>query len=149
MTTTKERSQSSTAKWGWGILLVLSAVIVLGGVLSFFFQSGVSSFEQDTGVPLSEFRQAYPTVLDQLAREGRNLSILEVSLGLMALVVSLEGLRHGSRWSWKASWFLGGALAALGVHALFGGNPFVSLASLIMAALALVGQLLARKGLAP
>ena len=149
MATAKEKSQSSAAKWGWRILLVLSAVFVLGGGLSFFLEFSLSTFEQDTGVPLGEFRQAYPTVANLLAREGRNMSIFEVSLGLIALVVSLEGLRHGSRWSWNAIWVLGGALTALGVHALFGGSPFVSLFSLIMAALALVGQLLARKGLAP
>ena len=149
MTTAKERSQSRTAKWGWGILLVLSALMVVNAVSLFFIEGSLSSFEQDTGVPLGEFRQAYPTVANHIAREGRNISIVLAGLGLLALLVALEGFRHGSRWAWNGTWVLVGVLAGLGVHALIGGNPFIGLISLFMTALALVGQLLARRGLAP
>lgn len=127
---------------------MLSAFLVLNGVGLFFIESSLSAFEQDTGVPLSEFRQAYPTVANHIAREGQTISILLAGLGLLALVVSLGGLRHHSRWAWNAIWVLVGVLAGLGVRALVGGQPF-GLISLFVAAVALVGQLLAGRGLAP
>lgn len=147
MTIAKETSQLRTAKWGWGILLVLSVLLVLNGIFLFFFEGSLSAFEQDTGVALSQFRQAYPTVANNIAREGENLSIIFTGLGLMALVVSLGGFRSGSRWAWNSIWVLVGLFAVGGVRALVGGSPSVGVFYLFLTAMALVGQLLARKEL--
>ena len=119
MTNTNEKSQSRTAKWGWGILLVVSALLVLNGAFLFFYE-----------------------------QEGQTLFILLAGLGLLALVVSWGGFRTGSRWAWNALWVLVGLLAMIGVRALVGGESF-SLWYLFIAAMGLVGQLLARRGLAP
>ena len=119
MTNANEKSQSRTAQWGWGILLVVSALQVLNGVFLFFYE-----------------------------QEGQTLWIVFASFGLLALVVSVEGFRHSSRWAWNALWVLVGMLAAVGVRALVGGESF-SLWYLFIAAMGLVGQLLAHRGLAP
>lgn len=119
MTIANEKSQSRTAKWGWGILLVVSALLVLNGAFLFFFE-----------------------------QENQTLWIVLASFGLLALVVSVEGFRHGSRWAWNGLWVLVGMLAVVGVRALVGGESF-SLWYLFIAAMGLVGQLLARRGLAP
>lgn len=119
MTTAKESSQSRIAKWGWGILLVVSALLVLNGAVLFFIE-----------------------------REGQTLWIVLASFGLLALVAALGGFRHGSRWAWNAMWVLVGMLAVVGVRALVGGQSF-GLWYLFIAAMGLVGQLLARRGLTP
>jgi hypothetical protein len=149
MTITKETSQSISAKWGWGIQLVLSALLVLNGVFLFFYESSPSAFEQATGVSLSQFTQTYPTVANSIARDAQNLSILSTGLGLLALVVSWGGFRSGSRWAWNAIWVLVGLLAVLGVRGLVGGSPSVGVLFLFLTAVALVGQLLASRGLIP
>jgi hypothetical protein len=119
MTSANEPSQSRTAKWGWGILLVVSALLVLNGAFLFFYE-----------------------------QEGQTLWIVLASFGLLALVVSVEGFRHGSRWAWNALWVLVGMLAVVGVRALVGGESF-GLWYLFIAAMGLVGQLLASRGLVP
>ncbi len=119
MTITKETSQSRTAKWGWGILLVVSVLLVLNGAFWFFYE-----------------------------QEGQTLWIVLASFGLLALVVSWGGFRTGSRWAWNALWVLVGLLAMIGVRALVGDESF-ALWYLFIAVMGLVGQLLARRGLAP
>ena len=119
MINANEKSQSRIAKWGWGILFVVSALLVLNGAFLLFYE-----------------------------QEGQSLFILLAGFGLLSLVVSLGGYRHGSRWSWNALWVLVGMLAVIGVPALVAGQDF-ALWYLFLAAVALVGQLLAHRGLAP
>jgi hypothetical protein len=149
MSIARERSKTRTQKWGWGILFVVSALLALNGVVWFFMGGSLSTFEQDTGVPLSEFRQAYPTVADGIARQARQVAIWYGAFGLLALAVALEGFRHSSRWAWNATWVLVGAPAAAGVNVLAGGELGLGLGMLGVAAVALVGQLLAGRELAP
>ncbi len=141
-----QNRQSRTSKWGWGILIALSALLALNGVIWFFMGGSLSTFEQDTGIPLSEFRQAYPTVADGIARQARQVAIWYGAFGLLALGVAREGFRHSSRWAWNATWVLVGAPAAAGVNVLAGGELGLGLGMLGVAAVALVGQLLARRG---
>ncbi|MBI2917495.1 MAG: hypothetical protein HYY01_05820 [Chloroflexi bacterium] len=140
--------RTRTQKWGWGILIVVSAVLVLNGVGLYFLSASPTTFEQDTGVPIAEVRQAYPTVADQVVREGQNISILSAAFGVLTLLVALEGFRHGSRWAWNATWVLVGWLVVGGLQALVvGGRLDIGGFFLAFAAVALVGQLLARRGL--
>lgn len=55
-----QRSQSSVSKWGWNILLVISALLVLNAVALFSMSARPSTFETDTGVPMSEVREMFP-----------------------------------------------------------------------------------------
>ena len=106
-----------TVKWGWGVLLTLSALLALNGVTLYFF------------------------IAD--SHLMRTASLLELGLGLFALGVAWEGFRRGSRWAWKIFWILVTLLAILGIHILVGGELGVSLWYLSLAVVALVGQLLA------
>jgi hypothetical protein len=98
---------------------------------------------------VSEFRQAYPTVAAGIAQQARQVAIWFVAFGLLALGVAREGFRHRSRWAWKLTWILVAAPAAVGVNVLAGGELGFGLGVLGMAAVALVGQLLAGRELAP
>lgn len=145
----RERAQSRTAKWGWGILIALSALLILNGAGWFFVGPSLSFFEMDTGVSLEEFRQAYPTVARNIATNARQVAIWFMAFGALALLVALEGYRHGSRWAWRASWVLVAAPAAVGINVLAGGEGAFGFGILGVAALGLAGQLLARWGLEP
>lgn len=145
----QESNRSRVARWGWGILLAVSALLALNGVALYFISASPATFEQDTGVPMTEVREAFPTVVDHVVREGRAISMMLASLGLLVLVVALEGFRRSSRWAWNAIWIFVGMLAVISIEFIVVGGRFdIGVFYLIMAAATLVGQLLARRGLA-
>lgn len=148
MTTTEASNQSGLAKWGWGILLVVSAFLVLNGIGWFFMGGSLSTFEQDRGIPLEDFRQAYPTVAASIAVNARQVAIWFVAVGLLSFTVARQGFRQRTRWAWNTAWILVVALAAVGVNVLVGGELAYGLMVLGLAAIALVGQLLAGRELA-
>lgn len=78
-----------------------------------------------------------------MATNAQQVAIWFMAFGLLALLVALEGYRHGSRWAWNALWVLVAVPAAVG--ALYRGGFGVIL--LGMVPIVLVGQLLARRGL--
>jgi hypothetical protein len=65
-----------------------------------------------------------------------------MAFGSLALLIALEGFRNGSRWTWYALWVMIAALVAVGI--LYVGGFGAGL--LVLAVVALVGILLARKG---
>jgi|GEM_PF-1393967 len=144
----REQAQSRTAKWGWGILIALSAMLALNGVALYFISASPATFEQDTGVPIDEVKEVFPTVAEHVVREGQGLSIMLAGLGLLALVVALAGYRHRSHWAWNAMWVLVATLTFSSVWA-FGGGGRLDIGGFYagLATVALVGQLLARQGL--
>jgi hypothetical protein len=136
--TSETKKQLRLARWGWGILLTVSALLVFNGVVWFFVGP------QREGAQIEGFREAFPTLAQQMATNARQVAIWFVAFGLLALLVALEGYRHGSRWAWNALWILVAVLAAVGV--LYRGGFGVILLGLIP--VVLVGQLLSRRGLA-
>ncbi len=50
MSNTGGRAQTRIQKWGWGILIALSALLVLNGVGMYFLSASPTIFEQGTGV---------------------------------------------------------------------------------------------------
>jgi len=140
----REQTQSRTAKWGWGILIAISALLILNGAGWFFMGPSLAFFELDTGVSLEAFRAAYPTVARNIATNARQVAIWFLAFGALALLVALEGYRHNSRWAWNAAWVLVAAPAAVGINVLAGGEGAFGFGILAVAAVALAGQLLAR-----
>ncbi len=152
MTIAKEGSKTRIQKWGWGILLVMSALMALNGVSWLFVgpSMSLSYIDQIAATPSTNFRQTYPAVADHVARNARQVAIWIAAFGLLALIVALEGFRHGSRWAWNAMWVFVGAPTAVGINYSAGGElGFDNLGLFSVAVVALVGQLLARRGLAP
>jgi hypothetical protein len=140
----QESSRSRAAKWGWGILLAISALLVLNGASWFFMGGSLSTFEQDTGVSLAEFRQAYPTVANSIAVNARQMAIWFMAIGLLALTIAWQGFKYRSRWAWNTTWTLVGAPAAVGANMLAGGELTYGSMVVGLAVAALVGQVLAR-----
>ncbi len=140
---------SKGARWGWGLLLVLSLLLVLNGIALYFISASPSTFEQDTGVAYEEVRDAFPTVAEQVIQEGRTLSVLLAVIGLMAAVASWAGFRSGSRWAWAITGILLAMLVFFVLRFMvFGGRADIGGFYLVLALIALVGQVLSGRRLA-
>lgn len=146
MTTNESFSQSKGQRWGWRILVAVSGLLVLNGVILYFVSTTAGVFEQDTGVPMDEVREKFPTVVDQVVQEDQTISILLSTIGLMGLVAALEGSRRRTRWAWNSFWILFAMVLIVGVRAVLGGQGF-GYYYLVMSVVLLTGQLLAGKEL--
>lgn len=140
-----EKPRMSTAKWGWGILLVVSSLLALNGLGWFFAgpNNSISNIAQEIGVSTTEFTEAYPAAAAAIEGTARQVAIWFVAFGLLALLVVVEGYRHGSRWAWNAAWVLVAVQVAIGAIELGGIFGYIMLG---LAAVTLVGQILAGKG---
>jgi hypothetical protein len=151
MMETETRKQTGLAKVGWGILLGMSAVLILAG-LSWLFglpQMALDNIAEYAGFDAGVFMQGAPSAFDVIAVIARGYGVGYAALGLMSLLVALEGYRNGSRWAWRVIWVLAAAFAALaGTFLLAGESYALSLGILFLAVITLLGLLLARKGLA-
>jgi hypothetical protein len=143
-------NQPSASKWGWRILLFVSFLMVLNGVSWFFIGPNmmVSYLDQIAGTPSVDLRGTYPAIAEHVTRNARQVAIWMGALGMLALIVSREGSRNGSRWAWNAMWVFVAAPTAVGLNYLYGELGYDNIGLLSFAGIALVGQLLARRGLA-
>jgi hypothetical protein len=147
----REGAQSRTAKWGWGILLGLSVLLVWVGIFWYWRLPAMAleNIAEYGNLAPGVFLQGKPSAFDIITLIARGYGAGYAALGLMALLVALEGFRHGTRWAWITMWVLVLAYAALaGIFLLAGETYALSLSVLVFAVIALVGLLLARKGLA-
>ncbi len=121
MRTDHENARPTMAKWGWGILLVTSALLVIDGAIWYFIG---------------------PSII-----HARLVAALLMAFGTQALLVALEGYRNGSPWAWYSSWILVMALLAFGVIEVGEGEYQFGNIMLGSAAVTFFGQLLALKDL--
>lgn len=133
------------ARRGWGLLLVVSVLLILNGVVWFFIGPRLSWFQDATGVPLSTFRGQYPIVADHLASSARQVAIWNTAFGALALAGGLEGFRRASRSAWITCWIVVAALAVLAVNYLVAGENVAVLGMFFGGALlCAIGLLVAR-----
>lgn len=142
-----QTDQSRASKWGWGILLGLSALLALAGVNWFMTlpDLALDNIAERTSLEPAGFMIGETSAFDVITLIARGYGAGYAALGLFALIIALEGCRHGTRWAWMAMWVFVAACAALAFT--MGAEPF-GLVIFFFAAAALVGQLLARRGLA-
>jgi len=151
VSTLEAKSQSRAAKWGWGILMGVSALLMLAG-LSWYLslpQMLLENIVEYASLEPGDLLQGEPSAFDIITLIARGYGAGYAALGLMALLVALEGYRNGTRWAWIAMWVLVLAYTAIAVIFMLPGDYAPGLGSFALAAVALVGMLLARKGLAP
>lgn len=141
--------RSRGARWGWGILLVESAVLVLNGIALYFISGSPSTFEGDTGVALEEVRAAFPSVAEQIIREGQLISVMLIVVGLMSAVAAWAGFRRGHRWAWAITGIMLAMLVYFAVRfMLFDARADIGGFYIVLALVALVGQVLSGRRLA-
>lgn len=127
------------------IVLAVSGLVTLNGVGWFFVGPTLSTFEQDTGIPLAEFLGAYPEAGRLISLQARNTALLLVGLGLMGAAIALTARTAESGPVRMGGWAFGLALAGVGLSELLAGAPFGA-AYLILGAAALLGQGLTARG---
>ena len=149
MKTNHENSQSRTARVGWGILLGVCALLTLAGILWYMElpEMALDNIAERTSLEPGAFMIGEPSAFDIITVIARGYGVGYAVLGLMALLVALEGYRSGARWAWTVMWVLAFTFAALaGIFLMAGENPILSLGVLSFAVITLGGLLLARRG---
>lgn len=151
MKTNQEYSRTRTAKWGWGLLLGVSALLIFAGINWYFGlpRMALENIAERTTLEPDGFMVGEPSAIDVITLIARNYGTGYAALGLLALLVALEGYRNGSRWAWTAMWVLVAAFTAIAINfTLAAGRIYaLSLGILAFAVVALAGLLLARKDL--
>ena len=150
MKTNQENGQSRTARVGWGLVMGVSALLMLAG-LSWYFslpQMLLENIVEYGNVESGNLMQGNPSAFDVIALIARGYGAGYAALGLLGLLVALEGYRNGTRWAWIATWVLVFAYIALAGIFMLPGDYAPGLGSLALAVVALAGMLLARRGLA-
>lgn len=148
MVDTKGRNRTRNVRWGWGILIGLSVLEVYLGA-SWMFRGPGTAIEdtaKNIGLSTTQFEQTYPIAADVISWNQRTVAVYFLTIGLMALMLSLEGFRHNTRSARRIMWVFAAQLAAIGVIALLGEALAFAAAALVLAAAATTGLLLAAKG---
>lgn len=143
------KHQPRRVRIGWWILLMIAGMMILNGVGWFFGGPATTpaNMAKAADMPVDQFQARFAGVVNYHQRTTRQVAVWYTVFGAMALVITIAGLRHGSRWSWRASWAIMAAPTLIGlVYAegiRVGGESAVLLT---FGALALVGLMLARQG---
>jgi hypothetical protein len=152
MMATETRNQSRLAKVGWVILLGVSALLILAGTFWYMElpEMALDNIAEHANLEPDGFMVGEPSAFDIITLVTRNSSVYAVALGLFALLVAWQGYRYGSRGAWAGMWVLVVAFIAIAVNfTLAAGRIYApSFGLFAFSVIALVGLLLARKGLA-
>lgn len=138
--------RTRTENWGWGLLLVLAALLAGNAVWLYATAGSESLFEQDTGARLADVTAAYPTVTSALESITRTSAALMLGLGLAAAFAALQGLRLPAAPVSAVPLVAALTLAGIGVLFFVDQRPGLALYHVLFGALFVVGQLLVVSG---
>ncbi len=134
---------------GWGILVVTAGLFAINGISWILFgpDAVVSNTAENMGLSLTEFEDAYPAAVDEITVNQYQVATYLIAIGAMGLLAALAGYRRREGWAWRITWVLVAipvALVAAGLAAGVELGGFLVM-MLLLALVALVGQLLARR----
>lgn len=150
MNSHRTKNRSKAARWGWGILLGTSVLLILAGVGWYFSlpDMALENISEYANAAPETFKQGNPSSFDVIALIARGYGAGFAAAGLLAFLVGLEGYRYGTRWAWSAMWVLVLTYAAIAGTFMQAGESYaLSLGILSFALLSLIGLVLARKDL--
>lgn len=115
-------ASTGAARWGWSLVLLVSGLVFVDGLSWLFVGPGVERTYMRDGLAINvdQFTQTYPALVNHIAIQTRQIAIWLMAFGLLAFLVALEGLRHGSRWAWRLSWIAFAAPIAVAANATLG-----------------------------
>lgn len=143
-----ELRPSKGQRMGWWILIGISLLLALNGVALYFISASPVTFEQDTGVAYQEVQAVFPSVAEQLVREGQISSLELAAVGLMAAVAAWTGLQKASRWAWVITGLLLAMLLMIGIRLMvFDIRVGIGVFYIVLASIALAGQILSGRNL--
>lgn len=139
----------TATRWGWGILLVTASLFAANGIGWILFgpDAVVADTAENIGVSVTELEEAYPAAVDEITVNQYQVATYLMAVGVMGFMAALAGYRLGYRWAWRITWVLVAipvALVISGLAAGFGVGGLLAV-MLLLALIALVGQLLARR----
>lgn len=139
--------QTRSQKVGWGILLVISGLWLLNGI-NWYFSGPQVTLDYplgEEGISEADFARDHPVFVEHISLNAREVAIWYAGFGLMAVLVTLEGYRHGTRWAWIAAWVIPAVILVAGLaYGLWIGLGFANVGRAAIGVVALVGQVLAR-----
>ena len=133
---TARMSANPRTRWGWRILMLVGALMLLDGAWLFVAGGSGDVFAADTGVGMAEVQEAYPSVVDVMNRRGRLLGLLVAGLGLVTVVASSGRRTSDAR---NAVGAVGVTSLAVATYVLSAGNVEVGVVYLVFGALAVGG----------
>lgn len=144
------KSLSRSAKWGWGILMGSSVLLLLAG-LGWYFnlpQMALENIADYANLVTVDLMQGTPSSFDVITLIARGYGAGYACLGLLGLLVGLEGYRNGRRWAWIEMWVLVLAYITIAGSFLLAGETYaLSLGIFALAVVTVVGLFLARRGM--
>lgn len=144
--TTRTRQPPKGARWGRGILLAVTVLLMLNGLAWLFVgpEAEVDAMAAALGLPTSELQETHPVAADFVAGQARQVAVWFMAFGLLSFLAIVAASRRGAHWARTAPWVVVAAPAAVGMAQLVGGGAWFGYAMLTLGAIAFVGQLLAR-----
>jgi hypothetical protein len=138
-------TQTRKTRWGWGILLVVAALFALNGVGWLFYGPAVSvsNMAENIGVTDAVLENTYPEASEAIMQEARRVAVYLTSIGTLGFVAAWSGFRGRGKWAWRVTWVVIATMVALFLVGLVGGLGPFGAGMLILAVVALIGQLLA------
>ena len=138
---------SGRAKWGWGILIGMSALLTLAGIgwVISLPEMATENIAEYAMIDTSVLRQS--VAFDIISMIARGYGAAYTAIGLMGLLVAREGYRRGTRWAWNVMWVPAASFAALAATFMQAGeSPGLSLGIFSFALITVFGLLIARQG---
>ena len=92
-------------KLGKTLLLVVAGLQALSALM-LLVGSGPGTFESDTGVPMEDLINNYPTVATQYLMAQQSSLVTTLTTGLFALAILVFAFKASQNWAWYSMWIL-------------------------------------------
>lgn len=110
-------------RYGWVLLALLSAVIVVFGLQAFWAQDGTGAAINGSACCTGHrFSEAPSWTYEYSIELARYMGTYMVGTGVFGLAVVLAGLRRARRWAWTVCWYVPVLFAVHGF--VLGSFPF-------------------------
>jgi len=120
---TIRRRGTAVERYGWVLLALLCAAILVFGVEAWLAQGSPNDVINGSGCCNGHRMSEAPRwVYDYGIENARYMATFMVGMGLFGLGIVIAGLRHARRWAWALCWYVP---VLFGVHGfVLGSFPF-------------------------
>lgn len=114
---------TAVERWGWVLVALLAAVMVVFGLEAFFVQQGATDVINGSGCcDGHRLGEAPGWVFDYAGEQAKYMGTYLFGTGIFGLAVILSGLRAARRWAWLVCWYVPVLFAVHGF--VLGSFPF-------------------------
>ncbi len=106
-TETTRLAGTGVERWGWILVALLAAVMVVFGLEAYFSHPSPTDMINGSGCCNGHRLSEAPGWVYLYAQEmGKYMGTYMFGTGLFGLTVIITGLRTGRRWAWAVSWYV-------------------------------------------